>query len=52
MRDVLAEDEGRIEGGEEEGFQLEVEGQAFMERGGGHDAYACGREGGREGRRG
>jgi len=52
MRDVLAEDEGRIEGGVEEGFQLGVEGQAFLERGGGHDACACGwggREGGREG---
>jgi len=52
MRDVLAEDEGRIEGGVEEGLHLGVEGQAFLERGGGHDACACGwggREGGREG---
>ena len=51
MRDVLTEDEGGIEGGVEEGFQLGVEGQAFLERGGGHDACAC-RWGGSEGGKG
>lgn len=51
MRDVLPEDEGGIERGVEEGFQLGVEGQAFLEggRGGGHGCLWVGREEGREG---
>ncbi len=55
MRDVLAQDEGGIEGGVDEGFHGRVEGQAFFEGGagrvgnGGHGIRSCGwdeREGG------